>query len=85
MATKEKNFWILLVFLLSGIVIGGLLGDIASRVSWLGWLAYGESFGIESPLVLDMSVLKISFSVMFKINIASIIGMAIAIFVYRKV
>lgn len=85
MATKEKNFWILLVFLLSGIVIGGLLGDIASKVSWLSWLAYGQSFGIESPLVLDMSVLKISFSVMFKINIASIIGMTIAILVYRKV
>ena len=30
MATKEKNFWILLIFLLSGLVLGGLLGELAN-------------------------------------------------------
>ncbi len=85
MATREKNFWILLVFLLSGLVIGGLLGEIASKVDWLWWLSYGERFGISSPIELDLSVIKITFGLMFKINISSIIGMAIAIFIYRKV
>ncbi|MGN1310137.1 MAG: DUF4321 domain-containing protein [Clostridia bacterium] len=84
MATRERNFWILLVFLLSGLVIGGLLGEIASKVNWLWWLSYGESFGISSPIELDLSVIKITFGLMFKINISSIIGMAIAIFIYRK-
>ena len=85
MAAREKNFWILLVFLLSGLVIGGLLGEIASKVNWLWWLSYGENFGISSPIELDLSVIKITFGLMFKINIASIIGMAIAIFIYRKI
>lgn len=85
MATREKNFWILLLFILSGLVIGGLLGDLASRVDWLWWLAYSQQFGLSEPVSLDLSVLKISFGCMFKINIASIIGMAISIFVYRKV
>ena len=85
MATREKNFWILMVFLLSGLVIGGLLGDIASKVDWLWWLSYGESFGISSPIELDLSVIKLSFGLMFKINIASIVGMALAIFIYRKI
>ncbi len=31
MATREKNIWILIVFILSGLVIGGLLGQLASR------------------------------------------------------
>lgn len=31
MATREKNIWILLIFILSGLVIGGLLGQLASR------------------------------------------------------
>ena len=60
MATKEKNFWILLIFLLSGLVLGGLLGELANRVSWLWWLSYGESFGLSTPVTLDLSVLKIS-------------------------
>lgn len=85
MATREKNIWILMIFLLSGLVIGGLLGEIASKVDWLWWLSYGESFGISSPIELDLSVISISFGLMFKINIASIIGMALAIFIYRKV
>lgn len=85
MATKEKNFWIFLVFMLSGLVLGGLLGELAKRVDFLWWVAYGQEFGLAEPIVLDLSVLKISFGCMFKINIASIIGMVIAIFWYRKI
>lgn len=85
MATKEKNFWILLVFILSGLVIGGLLGEVASRINALWWLSYGKEFGLVSPLQLDLNVLKITFGLTVKINIASIIGIMIAIFIYRKV
>lgn len=85
MATKEKNIWILMVFLLSGLVIGGLLGEVASKVDWLWWLSYGESFGLATPIELDLNVITIAFGLMFKINIASIIGMAMAIFIYRKI
>ena len=45
MATREKNIWILLVFLLSGLVLGGLLGELASKIDFLWWLSYGENFG----------------------------------------
>ena len=50
-------------------------------------VGYGGSqdFGLSNPFTLDLSILKISFSCMFKINIASIIGLAIAIFWYRKI
>ena len=85
MATREKNIWILLVFLLAGLVVGGLLGRLASSVSWLWWLSYEKEFGLQTPLVLDLSVLKLTFGLMFKINIASIIGMILAIFVYKKI
>lgn len=85
MATRDKNIWILLIFILSGLVIGGLLGELASRVEWLWWLGFGQSFGLESPLVLDLNIIKITFALMVKINIASIIGIGIALFVYRKV
>ncbi|MBP3801117.1 MAG: DUF4321 domain-containing protein [Clostridia bacterium] len=85
MATKEKNVWILLIFVLSGIVLGGLLGELANQVSWLKWMAFGQSFGLENPIVLNLGVLTLTFGLMIKINIASIIGIAIAIFIYRKI
>lgn len=85
MSVRDKSIWILIVFILSGLVIGGLLGDLAGRMPGFSWLSYGESFGLESPLILDLSIIKITFGFMLDINIASIIGMAIGIFIYRKV
>jgi len=61
------------------------LGDLASKVDFLWWLSYGESFGLAQPISLDLSVVQITFGLMFKINVASIIGMILAIFIYRKV
>jgi len=84
-ATREKNVWILIIFLLAGLVIGGLLGEIARNVDFLWWLSYGEEFGLTTPLTLDLSVITLTFGLTFKINIASIIGMAVAIFIYRKI
>ena len=85
MATRDKNIWILLIFLLSGLVLGGLLGELASQVDFLWWLSYGENFGLTTPIELDLNVITITFGLGFRMNVASIIGMAIAIFVYRKV
>ncbi len=84
MATKNKSTWILLIFILAGIVIGGLIGEIASQIDFLWWLGYGQTFGLTEPLVLDLQVISLTFALEFKINIASIIGVAVALFVYRK-
>lgn len=81
---KDTKFWLFLIFLFSGIIIGGLIGDFAKSVPYLEWLSYGKSFGLTEPLVLDISVLKLSFSVMFELNVASVIGILTAIIVYRK-
>lgn len=85
MATRDKNKWILIIFLLAGIVIGGLIGELASKIDFLWWLGYGQNFGLTEPLVLDLGVVLLTFGLMFKINIASIIGVLISIFVYRKI
>ncbi len=84
MSTRDKSIWILIVFILSGIVVGGLLGELAGKSGNLWWLAYGQEFGLTEPLTLDLSVIKLSFSLLIKLNISSIIGMIIAIIIYRK-
>ena len=43
---KSKNGWVLLIMLLSGIVLGGFIGMLTASVSGLGWLNYGQSFGL---------------------------------------
>lgn len=85
MATREKNTLVFIVFILCGIVIGGLLGELSKSVNWLNWLSYGQSFGFSDPFTLDLGVMQLTLGLMIKINIASIIGIVIAVFVYRKV
>ena len=85
MSFRDKNIWILLVFILSGLVIGGLLGNIASKVNGLDWLSYGQSFGLTQPVVLDLNIINITFGFGLKINVASIIGIVLAIFIYKKI
>lgn len=83
--SKGKNFWILLLLLLAGIVLGGFIGNMASGISWLSWLNFGESFGLNSPIVLDFGILVITFGLSIKITMASIIGVVIAIITYRMI
>ena len=85
MATRDKNIWVLLVFILAGLVIGVLIGKLASNVPSLWWLCYEQQFGLSEPITLDLAVLNITFGLMFKINVSSIIGMLLAVFIYRKV
>lgn len=79
----NKGFWTLLLLLLSGIVLGGFLGTLAEGVSWLSWLNFGQAFGLNTPLVLDLGVLVITFGLSMKITMASIIGVAVALIIYR--
>ena len=85
MAIRDKSVWILILFILSGLVIGGILGELASKVDFLWWLGYGQDFGLTSPIELNLSIVQISFALLFKINIASIIGMIVAIIIYHRV
>ena len=81
----RKNFWILLIMLLSGIVLGGFMGQLANGISWLSWLNFGQSFGLDSPLVINFGILVITLGLTIKITMASIIGIAIALIIYRMI
>ncbi len=84
----KKDSLILLLLLLSGVVLGGFFGYLARDISWLSWLNYGQTFGFTgangSAIVLELGVLTLQFGVQIKITIASIIGIVVAFFLYRK-
>lgn len=79
----SKNSWALFLLLLSGIVLGGFIGELANGVSGLSWLSYGQVFGLADPIVLNLGILILTFGLSIKINIASIIGVIISIIIYR--
>ena len=80
---RSKSSWTLLLLLLSGIVLGGFIGEMVAGIPGFSWLNYGESFGLNTPLVLYFGILVITFGLTIRITMASIIGVIIAILVYR--
>ena len=78
----NKNAWALFLMILSGIVLGGFIGVLAEGTPALNWLSYGQSFGLENPIVLNLGLLVLTFGINIKITIASIIGVIISIIIY---
>lgn len=78
-----KNSWACFLLLLAGIVLGGFIGSLTEGISGLSWLNYGQSFGLDNPIVLNLGILIITFGLTIKITIASIIGVIIGVIIYR--
>ena len=79
----SKNSWALFLLILAGIVLGGFIGMLAQDTGALSWLNYGQTFGLDEPVVLDLGILVLTFGLSVRITIASIIGMVLAIIIYR--
>ncbi|MBQ9927797.1 MAG: DUF4321 domain-containing protein [Lachnospiraceae bacterium] len=75
----RKNSWACFLMILAGIVIGGFIGNLVP----VSWLNYGQTFGLSSPIVLDLGILCITFGLTIKITVASIIGIIVGIVIYR--
>lgn len=78
-----KNTWALFLLILAGIVLGGFIGMLTQNIPALNWLNYGQSFGLDEPVVLNLGLLVITFGLTIKITISSIIGVVLAIIIYR--
>lgn len=82
---STKNAWVLFLFILCGIVLGGFLGMLADHVSFLSFLNYGQTFGLSSPAVLDLGVITLTFGLTIRISIASILGVIISVVIYKLI
>ena len=76
---KSKNGWTCLMLVLAGIVLGGFIGSLFPS----SFMNFGQTFGLTNPLILDFGILSITFALTIKITIASILGIVIALLIYR--
>ncbi|MBE6885614.1 MAG: DUF4321 domain-containing protein [Oscillospiraceae bacterium] len=79
---KWKQTLLFLFFLIAGIILGAVLGDVGANVGGaLAWLNFGETFAI-GPFPIDLAILKFTFGLEMGINVAQIICITISFFVY---
>jgi len=84
---SAKSTVAFLLLLMTGIVLGGLIGELTSGIPYLSWLSYGKTFGIaaSSPMVLDLWVIKLVFGLELRMTVCVILGLIAAIIIYKKV
>lgn len=66
-------------------IAGNFIGDIiGSSVKTLNFFKISYSIGTSNPLVLNLKVIKVTLGINFNVNIMAIIGVIIAMVLYRK-
>lgn len=75
----KKVNWVFVIIVLIGFVIGGFIGTYFDG----SFLNYGQSFGMNNPVELNLGFIIFTFGLKIQITIASVIGVVIALLIYR--
>jgi hypothetical protein len=85
----RKSPWVLIIFVLIGGLLGGILGEILHAMAPQGTIQsiFATNFnpGISPPLTIDLVLIKLVLGFNIKVNILSILGMFIGIYLYKHV
>ena len=88
-APVKKSGWTLLGFILIGGLLGGMLGEILTVFSPSEQIqtifARALSPGINPPLTVDLVLIKVTFGFLFKINLLTILGIFLGIYLYKNI
>ncbi len=82
-----KKTLLFLLFLLSGIILGTIITNLAQDVSFLKWLCWGDSIGVgyPNPVSIDLAIVKLNFGFVLEVNIAKLLCIISSILIYAKV
>ncbi len=83
----SKGFFTLVLFMVAGALIGGILGQLLSGMSLSGLIPdlsrTFEVFEIRD-IAFNLGIMQFHFGMRFAPNLISIIGIFIAIWIYKK-
>lgn len=78
---STRSGLIMFLMIMSGVVIGGFLGELLGK--YVPILKFGYNLGV-SPHTWNLSILELTFGLTININMFSILGIMLGIYLYRK-
>lgn len=88
MAKKLDSVVVLLVIVILGALIGSVIGEVIGLLAPGGYLekvfSRGLNPGLSPPAVLDLKIVTLTFGLTVKINLASLLGIVLALLIYRR-
>ncbi len=84
----KRSYGTLIVFVIIGAILGGIIGDLLTGVDALSgvmpYLVYTYPVLDMTPATLNLYVIKLTVGLSFTPNLMSILGMVIAIILFRR-
>ncbi|MCB2288717.1 DUF4321 domain-containing protein [Clostridium sp. CS001] len=85
MKNAEKRNQYFIFFILIGAISGSFIGELlGNNINALKFLSSTYTIGMRNPMLIDLKVLAVNFGINFNINIMSMVGVVLAIILYRK-
>ena len=88
MSKHMDSVAVLLVILVLGALIGSVIGEVIGALAPGGYVeaifTRGITPGLSPPAVLDLKVVTLTLGFTMRINLASAVGIALALLVYRR-
>jgi len=79
-----KRVFYMAFLLIAAVLLGGLIGNAVSGASALSWLGFYKTFSFEPGTFINMDVLRLTFGITFSANVAQVLLIGVAIFIYYQ-
>lgn len=87
-SAMSRSYGTLIIFVIIGAVLGGIIGDLLSGVGALSsvmpYLVHSYPVLDMAPATLNLYVIKITVGISFYPNLMSILGMVIAVWLFKR-
>ncbi|WP_041367331.1 DUF4321 domain-containing protein [Natranaerobius thermophilus] len=80
--SSGTNFLLLLLIFAVGGILGNLIGEFFGQ--YFPLLQISREVGFTSPVELDLNFIYLQFSLLIKLNLAGVIGLLLAIWLFRR-
>lgn len=80
--SKYKNPWLLILLIITGVVLGGLIGNALGKT--LPLLSYGpEPLGIKN-FEVNLGIIFFQLTLLIKVNVSSLIGLLLSVLIFNR-
>jgi hypothetical protein len=79
----RNPWWVLIVILIAGAMLGSVLANAIGQFTYLSWLGRSVVVGLSPPVVIDLGVMTVTAGFTLRLNLAIVLGILIAAYVFR--
>jgi len=81
--TARDPWWILIVVVIAGAMLGSVVADALGQFTYLAPLGHSVAVGVDPPVTVDLRVLTVTLGFVVRLNLATVLGIIAAVVIFR--